>query len=58
MKQKIDAEIASTNTNDATAEYAKIIANRDDKLKGILSEAEMKNFKKKLEAELAAEENK
>jgi hypothetical protein len=58
MKQKIDAEMAATNTINATAEYEKIISTRDDKLRQILSETEMKNFKKKLEAELAAEESK
>jgi hypothetical protein len=51
------AEQAATANNTAE-EYAKIIAKRDEKLSTIFSEKEMKNYKNKVEAELAASENK
>jgi hypothetical protein len=45
--------IAEQANNNTTEEYAKIIAIRDEKLSTILSEKEMKNYKKKIEKELA-----
>jgi hypothetical protein len=59
VKERVDAQIAlGDNKSAASEEYAKLILNRDEKLKTILSEKEMKVFKSKLEAELAIEENK
>jgi hypothetical protein len=51
------AEQAGTANNTAE-EYASIIAKRDEKLRSIFSEKEMKNYKNKVEAELATAENK
>jgi hypothetical protein len=50
------AEQAAT-ANNTTEEYAKLISKRDEKLSTIFSEKEMKNYKNKVEAELAAAEN-
>jgi hypothetical protein len=53
-KKNITEQAASTNNT--AEEYAKIIAKRDEKLSTIFSEKEMKNYKNKVEAELAAAE--
>jgi hypothetical protein len=55
-KKNITEQAASTSNN-TVEEYAKIIAKRDEKLSIIFSEKEMKNYKNKVEAELAAAEN-
>lgn len=58
-KKKVDEQIAiGENKNAADEEYAKLIQNRDEKLREILSEKEMKVFKTKLEKALAEEETK
>jgi hypothetical protein len=59
MKQKIEEAVAAGEMKaDPKVELAKLISNRDESLKTLFTEAEMKTFKNKLEAELVAEENK
>jgi hypothetical protein len=56
VRKKLVEQYAGTSIN-ANDEYLKLVSNRDEKLKAIFTEGQMKMWKKKIEPQLIAEQN-